>query len=253
MQIAAPNQSSPWTLAVGVLITLTAVSQTGCQFAASGQNAQGARYFETGQYTAAMQEFQKAIASDPTNSDGYYNLARVTHEMWKQRQDPKLAEQAEALYNQCLDHNGNHVDCHRSLAVLLNETQRPEKAFTLLKNWAAANPHLADARIELARMYEEFGKPDVATKYLQDAVQQDPNSARAWLALGRLQEASGDLTQALANYQRSFSLNNMQPMVQQRIAALSQQLTSQYDATLSNGGTRLAQPFSGTNVGRDRY
>lgn len=228
-------------------------SQVGCQFAASGQNAQGARLFETGQYSAAMQEFQKAIASDPMNADGYYNLARVTHQMGVQRNDPALTEQAEALYNQCLDHQPNHVECYRSLAVLLTETDRSDKAFALMRKWAADNPNLADARIELARLYEEFGEPQTAKKYLEDAVQQDPNSARAWLALGRLRESSGDLTQALANYQRSFSLNNMQPMVQGRIAALSQQLSGQYDASLSGGGTRMAQPPGSQNLGRGRY
>lgn len=229
--------------------------QVGCQLAASGQNAQGVRMFETGQYTASMQEFQKAIASDPVNADGYYNLARVLHEMGKTRNDPKLSEQAEALYNQCLDHDPNHVDCHRSLAVMLVETGRPDKAFTLLQNWAANNPRYAEARIELARLYEEFGDPQTAIKYLQDAVHENPNSARAWLALAELQHEAGNLTQALADYQHSYTLNSMQPMVYERIAALSKELNNQVDLSqpLSTGGTRMAQPPASTNLSRGRY
>jgi tetratricopeptide (TPR) repeat protein len=234
---------------------LLILSQGGCQLAASGQNAQGARLFETGQYNAAMQEFQKAIASHPTSADGYYNLARVLHEMGKSRGDKALSEQAEALYNQCLDHDPNHVDCHRSLAVLLVETGRPDKAFTLLQKWASNNPHFADARIELARLYDEFGDPRTAKKYLEDAVQQNPNSARAWLALGELQQEAGNLTQALRDYQQSYALNNMQPMVYERIAALSKQLNNTFDSgqPLSNGGTRFAQPPSTSNLSRGRY
>ncbi len=242
------------TMIVAVLISgIIVTTQSGCQFAATGQNAQGVRYFQTGQYTAAMHEFQKAINSDPKNPDGYYNLARVTHKMGVDNKDTSLTEQAEALYNQCIDHDPNHVDCHRSLAVLLTETGRPEKAFGLLKNWASANPQLADARIELARMYQEFGDPSAAKKYLEDAVQQDPNNPRAWLALAQLRESSGDLNQALANYQRSYSLNSMQPAVQQRIASLTQQLTKNYDATLSGGGTRMAEPSGTNNLSRGRY
>lgn len=243
---APPNQSRHrfrsllwgWAMAAGIVIC------GGCQIASQSQNASGVRYFETGQYTAAMQEFQKAISADPKNADSYYNLARVTHKMGVERNDPALTSQAEALYNQCLDHSPNHVDCHRSLAVLLAETGRPEKSFTLLKNWAAANPQLADARVELARLYQETGETQTAKKYLEDAVQQDPNSARAWLALGKMREASGELTQALANYQRSYSLNSLQPAVQERIAALTQQLSRSYDSTLGGGGTRFAQPPS---------
>lgn len=247
-------QRSRTALALLVPIVLLLSSQVGCNLVSGGQNAQGARYFETGQYNAAMVEFQKAIASDPTNADGYYNLARVTHQMGVQRNDNALKEQAEALYNQCLDHNPNHVECHRSLAVLLTETGRPEKSFALLKKWAANNPNLADARIELARLYEEYGEPQTAKKYLEDAVQQDPNNARAWLALAKMREATGDLTQALANYQRSYSLNNMQPMVQERIAALSQRLSNAYDAGVTAAGnTLLAQPPNTGSVSHGRY
>ncbi len=230
-----------------VLLTLT-----GCQWAANGQNAQGRQLYEQGQYTAAMQQFQKAITTNPTDPDGYYNLAATTHRLGTQRQDRALLEQAEALYNQCLDHAPNHVECHRGLAVLLVDSGRPDKAFTLLKNWASQNPALSDARVELARLYEEFGDPATAKRYLEDAVQQDPNSARAWLALGKLRENSGELTQALANYQRSYSLNNMQPMVAERMAALNRQLSDQFDRSLSAGGTRMAQPSTDV-VGRQRY
>ncbi len=253
MEIATQPRHPLGMVIASLLAGMVAASACGCHLAASGQNAQGARFFETGQYSAAMQEFQKAIASDPTNADGYYNLARVTHQMGVQRKDAALTEQAESLYNQCLDHNPQHVDCYRSLAVLLNETGRPDKAFALLKNWSATNPQVADARIELARLYEEAGEPQTAKKYLEDAVQQDPNSARAWLALARMRESSGDFVQALANYQRSYSLNNFQPMVQERIAALNQQLSSAYDSTLSGGGTRLAQPPNTGNLSRGRY
>jgi len=103
-------------------------------------------------------------------------------------------------------------------------------------------------------LYEEAGEPQTAKKYLEDAVQQDANSARAWLALGRLRESSGDLAQALQNYQRSQAINGQQPMVTERIAALSRQISSQYDATFSQGGTRLAQPLpNGATAGPRRY
>jgi tetratricopeptide (TPR) repeat protein len=253
METSSPHRPIRTALVSGLTLVALLATQPGCNMVAGGQNAQGARYFETGQYNAAMVEFQKAIASDPTSADGYYNLARVTHQMGVQRNDAALTEQAEALYNQCLDHDPNHVDCYRSLAVLLTETGRSDKSFTLLKNWAANNPNLADARIELARLYEEFGEPQTAKKYLEDAVQQDPNNSRAWLALAKMREGAGDLTQALANYQRSYSLNSMQPMVQERIAALSQRLSNAYDAGVSAGGTMLAQPPSTSSASGGRY
>jgi len=238
-----------WLSSATVVTSLWLVTSfSGCQWAASGQNSQGAKLYQQGQFTAAMQEFQKAIASDPKNADGYYNLAATTHRLGVDRKDSALMSQSEALYNQCLDHDPNHVECHRGLAVLLIDTGRPDRAFALMKNWAAQNPTYAEPRIELARLYQEANEPQTALKYLEDAVQQDANNARAWLALGRLRETSGDLPQALQNYQRSLAINGSQPMASERVAALSRQITSQTDASLSAGGTRVAQPLPYGNI-----
>ena len=241
----APNQSHFSTVKRIFFASLlgSLVASTGCQWVASSQNAQGTTLYEQGQYTAAMQRFQKVIDSDPRNADGYYNLAATTHRLGNQRGDTNLIQQSEALYNQCLDHAPNHIECHRGLAVLLVETGRPDRAFALMKNWASQNPTLAEPRVELARLYEEHGEPQTALKYLEDAVQQDANNPRAWLALAQLREKSGDLTQALQNYQRVLALNSSQPMVAERVAVLSQQLNANLDASLSRGGTQIAQPL----------
>ena len=77
-----PTASGPvrWFVAATFAGMLFATA-SGCQWAASGQNATGARLYEQGQYTAAMQQFQKVIATDPQNADGYYNLAATTHRL----------------------------------------------------------------------------------------------------------------------------------------------------------------------------
>lgn len=226
------------------MVLLPLLLASGCQWAASGQNAVGARLYEQGQYSAALQQFQKSIATDPTNADGYYNLAATNHRLGNQRQDPQLMAQAESLYNQCLDFEPNHVECHRGLAVLLVDTGRPDRAFELMKNWAAQNPNYAEPLIELARLYQEAGKNDVALKYLEDAVQKNANNSRAWLALGNLREQSGDLQQALRNYQQSLAINSLQPAAAARVAALSQQISANYESSLAAGQTQIAAPSS---------
>lgn len=252
-------------------VATLALSLSGCQFAAQGQNAQGVRLHSQGQYSAALQQFQRAIASNPRNPDSYYNLAATTHRLGIERNDPRLLEQAESLYNQCLDLSPNHVDCHRALSVLLVETERPDRAFVLLRNWATSQPGLADARIELARLYQEFGEGETAQKFLEDAIRQDGNSSRAWLALGQIREKSGDLGSALQDYQRSYNLNNMQPAVAERIAMINRQLigsgqnpnpgfpsnTPSMPVNTSpqyagDSGTQVANPQVG-NISRGRY
>ena len=124
------------------LLTLVLLSLfcAGCRWTSTGQNALGVQYHNQGLYTDALQQFQTALTSDPSNPDAYYNLAATYHKVAVAGKDQRLIEQSESLYNQCLDLSPNHVDCHRGLAVLLAETGRPDSAMRLLKNWAAANP-----------------------------------------------------------------------------------------------------------------
>lgn len=205
---------------------------------ASGQNIEGVRLLQQGQPHAALQRFQQVATTDPTNADAYYNMAATYHRVGTQNNDKQHLEQAETLYNQCLDLDENHIDCRRGLAVLLAETSRSDRAFNLLKNWVDSNPTSADARIELARLYEEFGDVETAKLHLNQAIQVDGNSHRAWTALGKIREQLGDPTQALANYQRSYGLNSFQPQVAERIAMLSRSATRGVDVTIP-GNTRI--------------
>jgi len=227
-------------MAVGLL----AVGGAGCGAFPSSHNVDGVKLFQQGQLPAAMQQFQQALLTEPQNADAYYNLAATYHRLGSQQNDRQSLLQAENLYNQCLDRDENHADCHRGLAVLLVETERSDRAFSLLQNWAARNPRSADARVELARLYEEFGDPETAKTNLQAALQLDQNSARAWAALGRLREQAGDPTQALANYQRSLQLNRQQPAIAARIATLQSQMpgVSQVSSAVPTNGTVPGTP-----------
>ena len=92
----------------------------GCtNFVANSRNADGVTLFQQGRYQDALQKFQEATYSDPSNADGYYNLGATYHRLGQLRPDqPASLEQAETCYLQCLERNPNHRDCHRGLAVL---------------------------------------------------------------------------------------------------------------------------------------
>ncbi len=219
---------------------------SGCaKMNATGLNRDGSVAFQQGRYQSAVHAFQQAIATHPTNPDAYYNLATTYHRIGTQTKDEAMLSQAENLYNQCLDLESDHVACHRGLAVLLAETDRPDSAFRLLRNWAAGSPKLADARIELARLYQEFGDLETAKLHLIEASNIDGTNARVWSALAHIQEASGDIDQALANYQRSYQLNTFQPEIASRISALQSNMSASMGLS-TPGGTRMVQ---GTTTG----
>jgi len=218
--------------------------------AADSQNLQGVKLYQQGNYDGAMQQFQQALATHPENADAYYNMAATVHRMGIAKNDQNMLRQAETLYNQCLDLNEDHVDCHRGLGVLLAETGRSDRAFKLMQNWAASSPSSPDARVELARLYEEFGDPEQAKLQLTEALQIDHFDARAWNALGRLREQAGDYGQALADYQRSYEVNSSQPQIAERIAALNHKIYSTgAPAVTPPGGTRTVNvPQPGVNT-----
>jgi tetratricopeptide (TPR) repeat protein len=218
------------------VLLLGLLTSAGCQWVSHSQNADGARMFQQAYYQGAQQRFQQAIQSDPNNPDGYYNLARTYHQLGKLHNQKSDFQQAESYYHQCLDHDPNNQDCHRGLAVLLVEQGRSTDAFKLVEGWAARNPSLAAPKIELARLYEETGNRDAAKQHLIDAVAVDPTNSRALAALGKQREDAGETAQALANYQRSLSVDPNQPQIASRIGALS---TPMAPAFTPPGSTRV--------------
>lgn len=226
-------------------LMLCVLSTSGCRVTSMGQNTLGVRLYQQGRYSEALQQFQTAQVSDPSNPDTYYNLGSTYHKLGIAKKDNDLITQAESLYNQCLDLQPNHVDCHRGLAVLLAESKRPDLAMKLLKNWAAKNPQLADARIELSRLHQEFGETKVAEQYLDEALAINPNDHRAWTARGQMREASGDLNQALQNYNQSLAINNLQPELYQRVASLNVRMAQNTMSTMGQPGT---PPIGGWTV-----
>jgi tetratricopeptide (TPR) repeat protein len=223
----------------------------GCQ-SPMGQNGMGVALFQQGRYPEALQQFELARQSEPSNPDVYYNLASTYHRLGSNAKDSKMLEAAESLYNQALDLSPDHVDAHRGLAVLLVETQRADKAFTLLRNWNKCNPMHSDARVELARLHQEFNQLKIAEQYLDEALAIDSNNAKAWAAKGRLRETNGELMQAMQNYQQSLAIHTNQPDLYQRISALQVRMTyggSQPASNLANNSG--SQPG---NLGQnDRY
>ena len=202
-------------------IALAVLACAGCGTVGQGQNDQGVRLYQQGNYQAAALSFQRAIQSDPQNADAYYNLARLHHRQANLGNSSHDLQQAETYYNMCLDHSPHDVDCYRSLAVLLVQQSRSDEAMTLLERWAAANPANPEPKIELARVSEEFGRQEEAKNYLLAAIANDPSNARALAALGKIRESSGDVRQAALNYQRSLQHDPFNTQVASRLAAIN--------------------------------
>lgn len=231
-------------LRISSLLIVPLTLLTGCNnMTSQALNSEGVRLYQNGNYQQAANQFQRAIASNPQSASAYYNLASALHKNGKLQNRPQDLQQAEQLYNQCLDYDPNYTECYRGLAVLLAETGRQDASYRLLEGWAARSPQLADPRIELARMLEETNNLPQASAKLEEALTIDPHNSRALTALGRLRESSGDTVQALANYQRSLGINRFQPAIEARVASLQANQGAGAPLVPPPDGTRTVQQW----------
>ncbi|MFP6677116.1 MAG: tetratricopeptide repeat protein [Pirellulaceae bacterium] len=214
-----PSRNRPYQAPLLLSVMAIFVVSSGCQMLAGGQNIQGVRDFKAGQQIAAEGRFRTSIKTNPQNADAHYNLAVTLHRRGIQNKDQQSLAEAEEMYHRCIDLNGDHIECHRELTVLLAQTGRSNQSFKLLKNWATRSPESPDARVELARLYEEFGDADTAEIHLHEALNRQSTHPRAHAALARLNERAGKLEAAAANYQQAYR-QNRDPKIIDRLARL---------------------------------
>jgi tetratricopeptide (TPR) repeat protein len=233
------NRCGEWLSLCGLCLLGVLPIFAGCGgIAASGRNAEGVALFQQARYDEALRQFQEASYAEPTNADAFYNLAATYHRIGKQYNSPADLKMAEDYYNQCLDRDENHTACYRGLAVLLRDENRSPEAFRLLEGWVQRQPKVADSKIELARFCEENGDKNAAKEHLIEALTVQNNNPRALTALAKLQDDSGNVQQALTNYQRSLAADNRQPQVAARVAALQSGLAPT-SLNVPAGGTQM--------------
>jgi tetratricopeptide (TPR) repeat protein len=213
--------------ALVLLIGAIAANFVGCNWVSQNHNVSGVSNFQNGNFAAADQAFRQAIQADPSNPDGYYNMAALYHRVAKTQNRPADWQQAESYYQQCLAHNPRHTDCYRGLAVLLSEQNRSNESVALLQRWIQVAPGNSEPFVELARLSEEQGDKGRAEQFLLDSIRLEPNNPRALAALGKLREDAGDYAQAALNYQRSLAVNQFQPQLVNRLAAMQRQYAPQ--------------------------
>jgi len=219
------------------IFCLTISFQSGCNVGAQRNNVSGRQAFELGQYSTAINEFQKALSKNPNDSNALYNLGASLYAQGKQSKNGQLLGQAEQLYRQAIAANDQHGDAHRGLAGLLIETNREKYAFDLINQWKSRYPASTEPVIELARLYQEYGDNRRATDLLADALKLNSNDVRALKAMGHVRELQGQTHLALDNYLRVLQLDQQQNAVAQRVASLQSHLAQLPVPNGLNGST----------------
>lgn len=206
-------------------------------------NERGTAYYSTGNYVAARDEFQRAVADSPRNANYIHNLATAK----KKQGDLQGAEQA---YRQAIQVDPAHQPSYHGLSAMLVEQQRVAEAKDLTQMWVDTQPHNAESYIEMAWVQRHMGDIAGAERTLQSAQRVDPSNHMISAQLGQVYQDAGRGEEAIAMYQRSLHKNWYQPQVQSRVATLRQTTprsmavprTVQYGPTVPQRRTAAAPP-----------
>ena len=213
---------------VSICLGLIVLSM-GCR-ASNGwmMNNSGMGHYKKGNYTAARNEFSRAVADDPYQPDYRHNLA-----MAMQKQGDLPGSERVLRHNLSLD--PMHQPTYHALAQSLMQQQRTGEAQELLAEWSQTQPYVTESQVEMAWLQREMGNHAAAEQSLRRALQVEPNNPVALAQLGQLHHETGRGDQAAAYYQRSLASRWDQPEVQSRLATVSNRRDRRRSAMALNG------------------
>jgi len=204
-------------------------------------------YMVKGDLKEAQAAFQKMVALDPKNPQGYVKLAL----MFRQQKQPQAAA---AQLERAVQENPRAYQALRLLVALYSEQQQPGKALEVVKAQAARSPKNDEIQQILGEVLLSLKQYEAAAAALEEAVVLNPNDpqalglwvralaalpkeaparrelvakakeekAPAWypIALAQLYEREGQGEQAIEVYERLLARRVAEGMVKNNLAYL---------------------------------
>ena len=154
-----------------------------------------------GQWEAALEEYEKALAIDPTNSMIYSEMAAA---YFRRRQVDQAMEYAERAIRADVD----NFEAHQLLSTIYSNmlgqaTSRsvpPEiidNAIEEFEHIVRLDPNERDAYLMLGRLYRFKNDPERATEVYRDFLEIAPGSEEGAISLAELQIDAGNVEEAV--------------------------------------------------------
>jgi tetratricopeptide (TPR) repeat protein len=142
-----------------------------------------------GEQANAEEQFQKAIAADPTNADAHLGLGEL-------RLDQRKIPEAQEEFRKAIQASPGYAPAYSALAELLVAQGRAGEARALLENAVRLDPRDWHSKFRLAGVLMDAGQSARATDLLNEVVRLNPGflPAQEQLGLGLLRR--GDLAGA---------------------------------------------------------
>jgi tetratricopeptide (TPR) repeat protein len=201
-------------------------------------NNQGNADLQAGNYHAAAQAYQQAVALDPGNAEWHYNyslaLSDLANHAGQERElekavrlDPNLAKAhddlglcyladgkaslAEQHFKAALEIKPQFAEAQNNLGVLYARLGKDHEAIALFTQATINNPQYAQAFMNWGIILASQGHYYQASDLFRKAIQISPNLAAAYTALGEAMVKEGHKRQAIPVFQKIVELQPNSP------------------------------------------
>jgi serine/threonine-protein kinase len=208
-----------------------------------------------GNLNHAIDLLQSAIKDDPRFALAYAALGEAYMAQYRETKNTEWPPKAQTANLEALRIDPQQPEVRMSLALMYEETGRPDEATEELKQVMLMQPRNDSAHLVLARLLMNKGKWDDSAAEARTAIDLRPAYWRNYAQLGDTYWRAGRLQEAAAAYQRLVELQPDSTRGYQRLGTALQTM-GRYDEALDNYLKAVAiRPTAGTlsNMGTLYY
>jgi len=161
----------------------------------------GVQLHNQGEFSKAIQAYQKVIKLDPTYIEAYNNLGIIYQE---------IGDFGRALgaYQKSIEINPQYEKGHNNMGILLYLKGRHEEALEAFQKALAINANNIESHINLGVIFKKQGQPDKAIESYQKALDINPLHTEIHYNIALLYEQLGNVEMAIDHYQQFIKLSS---------------------------------------------
>ncbi|MFQ5718119.1 MAG: tetratricopeptide repeat protein [Acidobacteriota bacterium] len=161
----------------------------------------------------ALEHYRRAATIDPDAAEPFNNVGNVLRARAlaaRTRGDAAGAKRffagAVASYRQAIDADPTFIGSYNNLALVYQDTGRPDEAMSLYREGLDRAPDNPTVRNNLGSLYFAAGRLDDARREFQRAIDLDPDYASAHNNLGAVLGRQGRPAEEIAAYRRAVAI-----------------------------------------------
>ena len=163
-------------------------------------NLLGAAAAQTGQLDQAIVAFERVIAIQPDNADGYNNLGNALKEKGK-------LNKAIEFYKKALAIRPDFATAYNNMGITLQKQDKLDDAIEAYNIALSLKPDYADAYNNIGSTLHDQGKLSEAITFYEKAILQKDDYANAYNNMGTTLQDQGKLDAAIEAYKKALSVN----------------------------------------------